>query len=71
MQNYQGVPELFKKTSRWEGVHLPPQKKKAVFMHFKFLFMHSWMLYAPHLVPDIEYFSRINHIIFNWEQKWK
>ena len=28
MQNYQGVPELFKKTSRWEGVHLPPSPKK-------------------------------------------
>ena len=51
-------------------VYTSPPQKKAVFMHFKFLFMHSWMLYAPHLVPDIEHFSRINHIIFNWEQKF-
>ena len=66
-------------------VHPPsPTKKKLVtvnktlnarctprvFKYFKLLFMHPWMLYAPHLVPDIEYFARINHIIFNWEQKF-
>ena len=34
-----------------------------VIRHFKFLFMHSSMLCAPHLVPGIEYIARINHII--------
>ena len=41
-----------------------------IFKHFKFLLMHSWMLCPPHLVPDIEYFARINQIIFNLEQKF-
>ena len=79
MQNHQGIPELFKKNSR-EGRGCTPLEKNSwrvnktldarcapwVFKHFKFL----WMLSAPHLVPDIEYFARINHTIFNWEQKF-
>ena len=60
----------------------PPKKTRSVkktldtrfaprvFKHFKFFFMHSWMLCAPHLVPDIECFAKINHIICNWEQKY-
>ena len=44
--------------------------KPRVFKHFEFLFMHLWMFCAPHLVSDIEYFARINHVIFNWQQKF-
>ena len=50
----------------------PPQGKipEGLIRLLIFLLVHSWMLCAPHLVPDIEYFARINHIIFNWEQKF-
>ena len=65
-------PPSKKKKKNWRRVskifdaHCTPR----VFKHFEFLFMHLWMLCAPHLVPDIEYFARINHVIFNWQQKF-
>ena len=56
---------VIKKILLWGGgVHLPPPKK------IKFLFMHSWMFCAPHLVLYIEYFARINLIIFKWQQSF-
>ena len=76
IQKHHGVLELFKKTELFKknlrrvskifDAHCTPR----VFKHFEFLFMHLWMLCAPHLVPDIEYFARINHVIFNWQQKF-
>ena len=58
-----------KKNSRSFNKTLNARCAPSVFKHFKFMFMHSWMLCTPHLVPDMEYFVRFDHIIFNWEQK--
>ena len=59
-----------KKNSRRVNKTLDARYALQVFKYFKFLFMHSWMFCAPHLVPDIEYFARINHIMFNWKRKF-
>ena len=74
MQKHQWLSELFQKSLQGEGRMYTPLKNNfaninktldarggpRIFKHFKFLLMHSWMLCPPHLVPDIEYFARIN-----------
>ena len=76
MQNNQGVLKLFRKTKEG-GVHTLKEKIRKrlikLWMHLMYLEFSStlnpcscsWMFCVPDLVPDIEYFAWINHIIFN------
>ena len=58
-----GFQSHLKKPSQRVNKTLDARCAHQVIKHFKFLFMHSCMLCAPHLVPGIEYIARINHII--------